>query len=426
MRLRHFGWTLVFSLALAGAASAQPSGSFNPASAVTEGRGIKLGEQLVLHLGLNADIRYDSNVFYESSNPTQAAVLRLSPSIDLATRPAARGAGQPHKIDFRFYAAMDYNEILTGDAAVSSHRNFGVLGGFNLTLFPGFPVSVSFFDNFARTSQPPYSRQPYNIDRDVNELGIRFQWRPGGGRLQLDLSYVFGLDYFEVVQFQDLNRFYHRIDLRLMWKFFPKTAIFLDAQEMPITYWNNGPGALPRHPNSFPLRITAGLLGLITAKLTIRLWIGYGGGFYDAGPTPHTAVAGLDLGWRPTVFSNGVIGYKHDFADSLLGAYYDVDTAYIGWTQIIWRFVASAQLQYSNLRYQGIPPEASLNMPTRSDHFITFGVNVFVKLKEWLSIGVGYDLRYNNSDAQLAVGAAGLIPLDYTNHEVWLRLSLRY
>src|SRR5688572_1656510 len=105
MRLRLSGWVLAVSaLVLSGSAHAQQAVTSSP----VEGRGIKLGEQLVLHLGLSADIRYDSNVFYESSNTTQAAILRLSPMIDLSTRPAARGGEKPHKVDFRFYAGMDY------------------------------------------------------------------------------------------------------------------------------------------------------------------------------------------------------------------------------------------------------------------------------------------------------------------------------
>jgi hypothetical protein len=422
MRLRFSGWVLAVSaLALAGSARAQQATTSSP----VEGRGIKLGEQMVLHLGLAADIRYDSNVFYETTNTTQAAVLRLSPALELATRPSARGGGAPHKVDFRFYAGMDYSEYLTPDPAVSRHRTFSVLGGAELVILPGFKFTTTIFDNFTRTSQPPYSRLDYNIDRDINELGIRFSWKPGGGRLQLDLSYVFGLDYFEVRGLQDLNRFYHRIDLRAMWKFFPKTAVFIEAQEMPITYWGGGPGVL-NHPNSFPFRITAGLVGLITTKLTLRLWIGYGGGFYVTGPSPHTAVAGVDLAWRPTVFSSGVIGYKHDFADSVLGSYYDLDTAYIGWTQIIWRFIASVRLQYSNLRYSGIQPGSSLASPDRTDNFLNFGVNVFIKFKDWVRLGVGYDLTYNQTDAMLNNGAAGLVPLNYTKHEVWLRLAFYY
>jgi len=53
----------------------------------------------------------------------------------------------------------------------------------------------------------------------------------------------------------------------------------------------------------------------------------------DAG-SPNTAVGGVSLSWKPTLLSTGNIGYKYDFANSLLGAYFQSHQAYINWTQL--------------------------------------------------------------------------------------------
>ena len=94
-----------------GVARAQSMAVTGTPSAAVEGEGIKLGERMVLHLGIGTQLRYDSNVFYESSNPTQALVLQLTPNFSLSTRPASRD-GQPHKIEFRLNGGLTYNEYL--------------------------------------------------------------------------------------------------------------------------------------------------------------------------------------------------------------------------------------------------------------------------------------------------------------------------
>src|SRR5262249_16420610 len=143
---------------------------------------------------------------------------------------------------------------------------------------------------------------PFNLDRDTNELGVRFRLAPGGQRLITDLSYAFGLDFFEVKILQDFNVLYHKLDLRASWKFFPKTALYLDANETIYQYQNR---VNFDHPNSFPFRIVLGVMGLITAKLSVNAYAGYGNGFYASGPSPNTGVGGLSFVWKPTILSTG-------------------------------------------------------------------------------------------------------------------------
>src|SRR5688572_17046520 len=103
----HVSLTALALCALAsGAAHAQSLAVSAPAGARVEGPGIALGDRLVLHLGIGAEFRYDSNVFYEDSNGTQALALRLTPTFALATKNPQRtldseGNPAPHKIEFR-------------------------------------------------------------------------------------------------------------------------------------------------------------------------------------------------------------------------------------------------------------------------------------------------------------------------------------
>jgi hypothetical protein len=401
--------------------------SFAPI-AHAEGPGIKFGDRWVLHLGLGAQVGYDSNLFFTASNTTGAFLFTLLPSLDLATR----GTGAPHKLDFRLHAGMDYNEFLTGDSNISQHRSFGVQASVLATIMPGYKVSLDLLDNYVRTSQLPYGStgtpQTFNINRDTNQVGFRLRIRPGGGRLELMISYVFGLDFFEEQQFKDLDVMYHIMALRLSWKFFPKTALYLDASDTPYVYPH--PGAT-NHPNSFPLRIILGVQGLITPKLTTSIYVGYGNGFYQyaatatSTPNPNTGVAGISLIWKPFYSSTGSIGYHHDFVNSLLGSYYDLDSAFLSWTQGLWRFTGFVELNYSNIRYQGIT-DVSIMPTDRKDNLIVFNLRFDYPFKQWLTMSAGYTLSYNNASSKLALGPLGLIPADFLKHYVWLRLAVLY
>ncbi|MCU1279935.1 MAG: hypothetical protein JWM53_3481 [bacterium] len=419
MRLRKYLSLSTLVVAL-GAFSATAAAQYVPAplaAASAHGSGIRLGDAMILHVGLGIEFDYDTNVFYQNSGVTGAFLMRLAPGFDLSNSP--RGAGRT--IDFDLHGGLSYVEYLTADASLSAHRQFAVDAGVRAAFFGYSPYNFTLFDNFVRSTQPPYTKVDHNLDRDTNELGVRANLSPGGGRLTLQLGYLFGLDYFEPNQLQAYDLFYHRFDARLSWKFFPKTALYIDATEVINRYQNPS-----NHPNSYPLHVVAGVQGLITAKLTVNAWVGYGNGFYVVGPNPNTALGGLQLAWKPTALSTGVVGYEHDFQNSLLGSYYDIDLVYISWTQLIWRFTGFLRLSYANERFKGVLPEQATTDGT--DNYITFNTRVDYPFREWLIGSAGYDMYFNTSDRTLMVATTvpGTVPVNFLRHVAYVRLTFQY
>jgi hypothetical protein len=391
------------------------------------GNGIRLGDALILHLGTGIELAWDSNVFYAPFNETNSFALRLTPHFDLTNSPR----GTERQIVFDFHGGLNYLEWLTSDYRLHPLRQFGVDAGVLTSFFPLRAYNFSVFDNFTRTTQPPYQQTNRNFDRDTNELGFRVNLSPGGGRLTFNVGYLFGIDYFEIDTLKPFDLMYHRFDLRASWRFLPKTAVYIAASE--VIYQYQHPDPVYPHPNSYPLRIDAGLQGLITTKLAVNLWIGYGNGFYDNSVkvNPSTVVAGVALTWKPTLLSSGTLGYNHDFVNSLLGAYYDLDQVYASWTQLIWRFTGFLRFAYANQRYQGIPPTAGLPLgqTTRTDNYITLNARADYPFKTWLWLSLGYDLQVNRSDSKLVFDptmTAGGLPVDYIKHVVYLRLQFWY
>lgn len=421
---RYLAFLTTCGLLVTGVAHAQStSAPLGPVMNVTGSAapGVRLGDAMVLHLGIGAEVGWDSNVFYTSSNEKNSFYLRLSPMFDLTNRPRQ---GR-RLIQFDFHGGLDYLEWLTGDANLRSLRQFNVNAGLQAAFFNYSPYNFVIFDNYVRSTQPPYTETSFNIDRDTNEVGLRINLSPGGGRLTFNLGYLFGIDYFEVQQLKDFDVQYHRMDLRASWKFLPKTAVYINATE--IVYLYPHPGTY-MHPDSYPLRVDAGLQGLITTKLTVNAWVGYANGFYVSGPNPNTAIGGLSLAWKPTILSTGTLGYEHDFVNSYLGSYFDLDQVYLSWTQLIWRFTGFLRASYANERYQGIIPNgpSAETVTGRADNYFTLNARVDYPFKDWLIGSVGYDLQANLSNGALNLGVAGLLPVNYTKHVVYLRLTLAY
>lgn len=395
--------------------------------------GIRLGDALVLHLGMGIETGWDSNVFFEpdtATNPaTNAFYLRLNPNFDLTNRP--RQGTRAFQLDF--HGGLSYVEYLSNRDVTADNRQFNVDAGVLASFFATGPYNFSLFDNYVRSTMPPYTATTENFNRDSNQVGFRVNLSPGGGRLTISIGYLFGIDYFENLALQDFNLMYHQFDLRGTWRFLPKTALYIAANEVLNIYQQPG---VSNHPNSYPLHVEAGIQGLITVKLTVNAWVGYGNGFYQwsaataatvGTPNPNTAVGGLSLTWKPTMLSTGTIGYQHDFQNSLLGAYYDEDLAYLSWTQLVWRFTGFIRAQYTNMRFQGV--QAIQATTNGTDNNFMLNVRVDYPFKDWLIGSVGYDLFLNRSNRMLTAGTPTMpvaVPVDYTKNVVYLRISFQY
>jgi len=414
-------------------AQAQAGGNTASATAAAAGGGIRLGDALVLHLGLGIETGWDSNVFFQpdtaTSPATNAFYLRLNPSFDLTNRP--RQGTRAFQLDF--HGGLGYVEYLSNRDVTADNRQFNVDAGVLANFFATGPYNFALFDNYVRTTMPPYTATTENFNRDSNQLGLRINLSPGGGRLTLTIGYLFGLDYFENAALSDFDLLSHQFDLRGTWRFLPKTALYISASEVVNLYQH--PGA-SNHPDSYPLHVEAGIQGLITAKLTVNAWVGYANGFYQwsaataatvGTPNPNTAVGGVSLAWKPTMLSTGTIGYQHDFQNSLLGAYYDEDMVYLSWTQLIWRFTGFIRAQYTNMRFKGV--QAVQATTDGTDNNLMLNVRVDYPFKDWLIGSVGYDFYLNRSDRMLAVGTGtspATVPVDYTKNVVYLRISFQY
>lgn len=426
-RLRFFLLTLL--LAWPSVASAQVAGAFGTRA---EGPGFKIGDSFVIHPGLAVIGGYDSNMLYSNSEDPRifGPYIALRPMLDLATLSPQRGGNTPRTLEFRLHLGAAVRFLITGDQQFNKdHIGADIDAGTLLTLFPMGKWTFDLYDNYTRLSSPPYFRilRNDNLNTDVNTLGLRLRWRPGGQRLELGFTYEFGVYAFEsntVGQlFTDKNYLSNNMQLRVSWKFFPKTAIYISAQETIYTYIDQGT-ATPS--NSFPLRIVFGLNGLITPKLTVDINAGYANGFYVSGPSPQNASVTVNGTWSPTLRTSLGLTYNHDFSVSLIGSYYNLDRLMIFYNQMIWRIYGSLRAGWEQQRFEGNLTLDGMDNG-RVDNVVYARLELNLPIRDWFLIGIGDQVDLNFSNCKFIInGAPSSVACNYVRNDFWGRLTVMY
>ena len=142
--------------------------------------GAKLGESTLLHLGIGAEVGYDSNVYY-SPDRKASPIARVTPALNLSN--AERDGTLPDGLAYDFSASLGYREYLASDEDIRKQRAFIPSAGLLLQFSSKQTLSLSFSDNFTRSVDPPYVAAADPITHDRNIAGLQLKLALGGGCL---------------------------------------------------------------------------------------------------------------------------------------------------------------------------------------------------------------------------------------------------
>jgi hypothetical protein len=381
--------------------------------------GIQVSEGVLLHVGAGAEAGYDTNVFYANVDPIASPMIRTSVFGDLsnATRTGAAG-----RISFDARAGVVYRRYQSDDAAVEPFRNAWMpTAGLALSAGGGqFGFGIA--DTFARLEDPPYNSGPQvPITRYNNQASAEGRWAPGGGRITATLRYTNMVDIFQGgYSYASTDGNYLMLDGS--WKWLPKTAIFLNAQQGYIFYLNQAEADANNKVSSYPLVVTAGLRGLLTEKTSATVAVGYTNGFYTGGLSTGGAWGStyLDLSaaLRPSMLSRIVAGYRHDLQNAVVASFSYNETVYASYVQqIAGRLALDLSARYSHRNYGGSFVDPVQMTIGRTDNFVQLGATLDYFVRNWIYAGVGYSLLSNGSN----------IPsVEYLKQQMFVRLGLTY
>ena len=371
--------------------------------------GINLAEGVLLHVGAGAEAGYDSNVFYGNSTTPGgvigSGILRFNTFGEL-TNASRTGGGSP-SLSYDMRAGLTYRRYTSDNPAVRAYDNaFMPSAGLSLGTSSG-TWAFQLSDTFLRQEDPPYlgvaTAHPNPISRDNNLAMVQATWSPGGGRITGTLRYTNSIDIFEQSSgFSYANSLTHQLLLDVSWKWLPKTALFVQASQGYVTYLSGNPQG---KVSSFPLRVYAGLRGLITPKITALAALGYVNAFYSSGATTSgflgSSYVDLQAILTPSMFNRLTVGYHQDFSNSVISNFYYQYSFYASYVQqIAGRLSLDVSGRVSHLSYQGLLFDPA-NPDGRTDNTLQAGVTLDYFFRSWIYAGVGYSLSANFSDYRL-------------------------
>ena len=388
--------------------------------------GIQVSDTVLMHVGAGAEAGYDTNVFYSEINPTGSQIYRAS--LFAALTNASRTGAAASRVSFDGRLGLQYRRYQGSDAALDSYRNAWMPNGGVAVYAGGGQLGFGLAETFARLEDPPYTAGQPAIIRNNNQASVEGRWAPGGGRLNGLLRYTNMVDIFSSGGFSYADSVTNYLMLDAAWKWLPKTAIFFNAQQGYIFYLED----TTLKQSSFPLRLTTGLRGLLTERLSAVLSLGYMNGFYSSGATTGgflgSTYGELSFTMRPTDLSRIIVGTRHDFQNSVISNFYYANSVYASYVQqIAARFAIDLSGRYVHKEYEGLLPNTGA--AARADHFVQLGATLDYFVRNWMYAGLGYALILN--DADITPDPASPSPAlpdsaDYTKHQVFVRLGLTY
>ena len=262
------------------------------------------------------------------------------------------------------------------------------------------------------------------FNRLVNTAGAKARLHPGGVGGRRALEFAAGYDYRieKFVDFGSLDQDQHTFDFLATWKFFPKTALFGNAN-FALRSWDTEAVEFGR-TNSKPLRFFAGLTGFISNKVSSTLKLGYGGGNYDQGQDFSGVLGEATISYMPVRSTVLSVGYKRDFRDSLYSNFYGMDRVSLtGKQQFLGRVNLKTEFAYTLIDYGFFDPSATevaggtfnvVNTTDRQDAAFDVNSSMEFELSRFFAFQLSYNYREVFSEFEERNSADGVLSEDDT------------
>ncbi len=406
--------------------------------------GVRSGRFRV-HPEARVEGRFDNNLYRQDSTEgtTAAGFLRLMPSLRI-TNP------YPGAVSLDGSLGLELRQYL--DSAINDQQDaVGLNLAAGATLGRGKAFSLALNEDLRRQLEPGQGVSQKAADKDSdldvgdctapcslafwrNTTRVQAQFAPGGGRLVFAPSYKLMITRFE--EFDANDKDVHEVRAGGSYRFFPRTSVVFDGSYSIISYSKPNPEV----SEIAPLRVKAGLRGLITTKLATTLTGGYGLTNSDSGDEYSSFIAQAELVYALTQGMRARLNYTRDFEDSSFSNFVKTDRIGVKLqTRLGGNFNASADFTVSFRGYSqgfltGVDPDnvndpqsdiqvAESELSDRSDTLYIANLAGSYHPSEWLVVTGGYRLEQNDSSFGARVALIDNFAA-FARHQIFLGAGL--
>ena len=420
--VRHALTCILFSVILlnAGRASAQAVGLGIPGIPSSATPGVKVGDGR-LHGFFDYELRFDSAAGFFTD---RSGNLALSPELISHFRPGLKLEVPASWVNVYLAGYVDYvyyMGALTPGSQRASHleANADLEVAFNKQGV----VEVDVGDTFSRSDRTQSSSIGVGVLSLANSAHLALPIRPGGRALEITPRVNYAIELFQslsglpspnctdiscdptqlgLLNYQDIEG-----GLQVKYKFLPKTAVLVDGSYDTRSYFSH----TSLSPGASVLRVTGGLAGLLTNRLTVTARGGWAKDFQNSGGAAFIAQA--DVNYFITETFNVKAGYQRA-----------LDPTPIYGTQRDDRIFAQGEAllggAFSLRLYASYDWLAFFNNSNRLDHIISVDFGPQYQVLPFFLLGAGYVYTFRDSN-NFAASA-----VNYQRHEAYVRATLSY
>lgn len=406
-------------------ASFDPDNAVAPDTAV-QGRGVKVGESLILHPVLGIETGFNSNVFYENDNTRGAGILRIMGQVGASSAngarldPSAGGIGiEDEKLagfEYMVDARLAYDQMLSGNDTIQNTGGLGIGAQARAMFNAQGPVSFNFNDNFLRLIRAANFETTTNANRDVNTVGAQLYYHPPGRALSGYLYYSNTVDVFESSdQLRYPDRMDNRFGVHPMWRWLPQTVVWGDVSWGVVTGIGSSMASQAK-VTSYPLNAIVGINTLLSLKTSATLDAGYANGFYSSGPSFSGPRVDAAVNYQYSPLGRAGVGYSYMFQDSVNANYYrdHLIHGYIEHSIEPLVVVVAPELhfrQYDGIMIAGAPA-------TRNDTIFAVVAGLRYTFRNWIAASIDYRFATVQTDFRYPDVNGMMIDPSYARHEV--------
>jgi len=396
---------------------------------LVDGPGVKVGEGTVLRPIVSAETGFVSNLFYESTDTTQVAALRIMAALSTGSASPSRtdaeasegqageeSKGEAPSMIWSAGGRLTYTEFPFASTSATMQRNLAADANIRLVIKPEGTFRFEFSDHFARVTNPTNFESRGQLNREANELLTGVVYQPGGRAITAGLHYKNRVDVFENGDHDFANRVQHTAILSAGWQWLPITKFSFQG-----SFGFFGPlGTSAWKQESNPMQGRIGVATAITEKMFGRASLGWAFSGYTFGEGYNTPVGDLELGFRYAPTGRFTIAYSYDFQDSINANYFR-DHALLAkldhqFGKVMFRGIADVRLR----GYRGVPmSQLGGASASREDFLLGATAVVGYLYRDWLSFDGRWKSMIDQTDFRYSSGTGNADP-SFTRHEMFV------